>query len=344
LGILKAGGAYVPLDPSYPQERLSYMIEDAALKVVLNHEATSDVLEAYTGSVVALDSTALYTQYSDVELCKSTLGLTSSNLAYVIYTSGSTGKPKGVMIEHEALGNYQLHIKSAYGVNKTDSILQFSNMCFDIFVEEFFGALCHGAKLVLSTSVCRDGLREFVEFCNLYSVSLVSLPTAFWAQLVSDDIVCSSTSIETVIVGGEALTISTVREHDESFGGKVKLLNTYGPTEATITASTYVTNVNNLSAQSVAIGRANINNQLFILDENSSLKPCGSIGELYIGGDGLARGYLNRPDLTAERFIENPFHDAAQTNSSKRLYRTGDLVRYLPDGNLEFIGRADDQV
>ncbi len=344
LAILKAGGAYVPLDPSYPKVRLDYMIEDAALDLILSQGAGTDSLKGFSGQIVALDNRESFVNYSKTTLDKLIVGASPSNLAYVIYTSGSTGKPKGVMIEHKSLVNYQLHTKSAYEITAKDNILQFSNICFDIFVEEFFGALCHGATLVLSNANCRDSLPSFVHFCDLYDVSIVSLPTAFWADLVSDKSNYKRTSIRVVIVGGEALTVSTVHEHYESFGEQVQLINTYGPTESTITATMYQTSVADKRELSIPIGYANTNNQLFVLGEHDNIVPIGSIGELYIGGEGLARGYLNRPKLTAQCFIANPFYDANNSHSSRRLYRTGDLVRYLAHGNLEFIGRADDQV
>ncbi|MEI5640035.1 MULTISPECIES: amino acid adenylation domain-containing protein [unclassified Pseudoalteromonas] len=344
LGILKAGAAYVPLDPGYPSARLDYMVQDAALEVVLTQGAGKDVLTGFSGDIVALDDTALFAQQSSENIDKEQLGLTANNLAYVIYTSGSTGQPKGVMIEHRALLNYQLHTQQAYGVTVSDRILQFSSISFDIFVEEFFGALCHGAQLILSSPVCRQGLQEFVSYCEKHHVTIVSLPTAFWAQIVSDSKVFTNTSIRLVIVGGEALSTATVTEHYKSFPNEVLLMNTYGPTESTITATTYLTSQQCALEQSVAIGKANINNQLLILDDNQNLVPDGVPGELYIGGDGLARGYLNRPELTAERFINNPYYNPNEPGSSARLYRTGDLVRHLTDANLTFLGRTDEQV
>ncbi|KAF7767739.1 hypothetical protein PCIT_a3826 [Pseudoalteromonas citrea] len=341
LGILKAGGAYVPMDPSYPKERLAYIMEDAALDVVLTQGLGAEALAGHTGSLIGLEAGDVYASYSKVGLERSQQGLTSKNLAYVIYTSGSTGKPKGVMIEHLSLLNYQLHMQEAYAMSSDDVILQFSNICFDIFVEEFFGSLTLGASLVLSDSECRNSLQSFIRFCERYSVSIVSLPTAFWAQLVCDRQVCKASSLKTVIVGGETLTASTVSNHYHCLGSDTQLINTYGPTETTITAATYVTSNDDDCEKPVPIGKANINNQLLILDSRQNLIPKGSVGELYIGGDGLARGYLNREELTAKHFIKNPFYC---DGGSEYLYRTGDLVRYVEDGNIEFLGREDDQV
>ncbi|NQZ20720.1 MAG: amino acid adenylation domain-containing protein [Colwellia sp.] len=349
MGILKAGGAYVPLDPSYPQERLSYMLADAALDVVLSQTQVQTVLAGFKGTILTLDELAgtdnhFCSEYPDSNLTAAEIGLKSSNLAYVIYTSGSTGQPKGVMVEHDSLVNYQEHVKTAYELTQADNFLQFSNTSFDIFIEEFFGALCQGAKLTLRDEACQFGLKEFIDFCNQYEVTVVSLPTAFWAQLISSKEKLASTLLRIVIVGGEALSTSTVQHHYQLFRTGVALINSYGPTEATVTATTYVTSASDGLSKVVPIGKPNINNQLFIIDQYNALCPLNCVGELYIGGEGLARGYLNKPELTSEIFINNPFYDASKPNSSVRLYRTGDLVRYLPEGNLEFLGRADDQV
>jgi amino acid adenylation domain-containing protein len=349
LGILKAGGAYTPLDPRYPQERLNYMIQDASLAVVLSQRQVQHVLTGFTGTTLTLDGLGdteshFCCEFDNKNLSVEETKLNAGHLAYVIYTSGSTGQPKGVMIEHSALVNYQKQVKLAYALTQKDNFLQFSNISFDIFIEEFFGALCQGSQLILSNEACRFGLKAFIDFCNQHQVTLVSLPTAFWAQLISAQEKIASTSLRTVIVGGEALSTSTVHSHYQIFSKSVALINSYGPTEATVTATSYMTSSADGLSKVVPIGKPNINNQLLVLDQDNALCPLGCIGELYIGGKGLARGYFNRPELTSETFIDNPFYDESKPNSSLRLYKTGDLVRYLPDGNLEFIGRADDQV
>ncbi|MCF2857585.1 amino acid adenylation domain-containing protein [Pseudoalteromonas sp. SMS1] len=347
MAILKAGGAYVPLDPNYPAERLNYLLEDAGLEVVLSHSSLVETLAAFSGTTVLLDdittpTSVLCANYSKENIVTHSIGLTSSHLAYVIYTSGSTGKPKGVMVEHGSVVNYQEHVKDAYGFSDSDHILQFSSISFDIFVEEYFGALCQGARLVLRDDACQFGLVEFLAFCDAHQVTIASLPTAFWAQLVADQSVISSHSLRTVIVGGEALSSKTVAQHQHHFGSQVALINSYGPTEGTVTATSHVVSQEDDLSQSITIGKANLNNQLFVLDQNNDLTPLGCIGELHIGGEGVARGYLNQSQLTAERFIRHPF--AEQSGRSDKIYKTGDLVRYLNNGNLEFIGRKDDQV
>jgi amino acid adenylation domain-containing protein len=351
LGILKVGGAYVPLDPGYPQERQSYMLEDSALKLVLSQSHIQGVIPEFLGEVMLLDglsdlhhSSHICNDYKVTNLTKVDTDLNSSNLAYLIYTSGSTGKPKGVMVEHGSLVNYQKHVASVYELLNSDSVLQFSNICFDLFVEEFFGALCHGARLVLRNEDSASGMEAFMSFCGENDVSVVSVPTAFWAEMIAQQKSCEYEHLRMVIVGGEALSMSTAKDHEKQFGSKVTLINSYGPTEATITAASYRVESVHFNDKIVPIGKANVNCHLFVLNDNLSLCPKGVVGELFIGGDGLARGYLNRPDLTKKQFIPNPFYDESTANSSPRLYRTGDLVRYLENGDLVFLGRTDDQV
>ncbi|WP_167651268.1 non-ribosomal peptide synthetase [Pseudoalteromonas piscicida] len=347
LGILKAGGAYVPLDPSYPRSRLEYMIADASLSVIVSHGETAEALVSFTKTQVKLDGFALgephpcdaYPRTRPQEV-----GVSASHLAYVIYTSGSTGQPKGVMIEHKAIVNYQNHITHSYNISYTDCVLQFSNTSFDIFIEEFFGALCHGARLELRNEDCMLGLAQFTQFCDEKGVTIASLPTAFWAQQLTEEVVIEETTLRMVIVGGEELTHSTVKRHYMQMPQSTILVNTYGPTEATITATTYVTSAADLVNEVIPIGKPNKNNQLYIL--NAQLELCSEhhIGELYIGGDGLARGYLNKPELTQKVFINNPYYDQHKQTGSRVIYRTGDLVKYSESGCIEFLGRKDSQV
>ncbi|WP_187306152.1 non-ribosomal peptide synthetase [Pseudoalteromonas piscicida] len=347
LGILKAGGAYVPLDPSYPRSRLEYMIADASLSVIVSHGETAEALASFTKTQVKLDGFALgephpcdaYSRTRPQEV-----GVSASHLAYVIYTSGSTGQPKGVMIEHKAIVNYQNHITHSYNISYTDCVLQFSNTSFDIFIEEFFGALCHGARLELRNEDCMLGLAQFTQFCDEKGVTIASLPTAFWAQQLTEEVVIEETTLRMVIVGGEELTHSTVKRHYMQMPQSTILVNTYGPTEATITATTYVTSAADLVNEVIPIGKPNKNNQLYIL--NAQLELCSEhhIGELYIGGDGLARGYLNKPELTQKVFINNPYYDLHKQTGSRVIYRTGDLVKYSESGCIEFLGRKDSQV
>ncbi|WP_281558223.1 non-ribosomal peptide synthetase [Thalassomonas sp. RHCl1] len=338
LAILKAGGAYVPLDPAYPQERLSHMLDDADLKLVITKSSLGAALDL-TGRIgFCLDREDL-AQYPAENLSSSVTGVTPGNLAYVIYTSGSTGRPKGVMVEHRQLNCFLSNVRDRYQIRAEDNVLQFSTINFDIFVEEYFGALCHGATLVLRDEDCMGDLVAFYQFCRLYQVSIVSLPTSFWHQLMLNARVSPPEALRLVIVGGEALQLPLVKAW-LSEPDAPELINTYGPTEATVTACGYHIKAGEISYNTPPIGKANKNVALYVLNEFKQVTPFGSVGELYIGGEGVARGYLNQAQLTQESFIASPFSE----NGDERLYKSGDLVRYLPDGNLEFIGRADDQV
>ncbi len=339
LGILKAGGAYVPLDPSYPQERLSYMMTDASLGVVVSQVGVREVLKNYSGGLIELDNPTLMRNYSTLNLNLSSQGLTSSHLAYVIYTSGSTGKPKGVLTEHRALLSY------ASGFEKQAALchkgyrhgwLWLSSFSFDASLKGIY-LLSTGVKLIVPSQSELLTPPKLVELINQYQVGIVNCAPQLLATLIEEvefpavDLISSGDSL------GEA-TLKTLREF--ALKHERVLINAYGPTETTINSSFSVQSL----YEKEVIGKALANTSLFVLSKTQTLVPKGSIGELYIGGAGLARGYLNRPELTADRFIANPYYDEREPKSSTRLYRTGDLVRYLPDGNLEFIGRVDDQV
>jgi amino acid adenylation domain-containing protein len=336
LGILKSGGAYVPLDPNYPQERLHYMLEDASLDVVLSQAQAEGVLAGFDGSVLLLDglcnvTNSLFSEYSLDNVSVAEAGLSSSHLAYVIYTSGSTGQPKGVMVEHRSVNNLIYSQKNIYqfesSQRETGMIL--ASYAFDAAVEQIFIMLLTSNTIVLPSTqelLAPDKLLKLVT--NHQITHLDSTPS----HLLTIVDCLNHQSVNRVISGGEAI-IPQLRDAIER---DTPLYNVYGPTEACVTSSTA------LSWES--IGKPTRNTAFYLLTDLFDLVPMGSIGELYVGGDGLARGYLNRPELTAERFIANPFYDENQPNSPPRLYGTGDLVRYLPDGNLAFIGRVDDQV
>lgn len=349
--ILKAGAAYVPLDPNYPAERLSYIMEDAKLDLILTQSNSKHVLQSYKGQVISLDGLSDKSQnqhscagYSVANLAPQEVANRSPGLAYVIYTSGSTGKPKGVMIGHQALVNYQLHISKEYRFSDTDRVLQFSSLSFDIFVEEFFGALCSGATLVIKDKECVQGLAAFSEFCNRHKITVASLPTAFWSSMVSYPKHAEIMSLRMVIVGGEALSVQAARNHMEKFGDYTQLVNTYGPTEATITATSYPVSARSLDLDVIPIGKANVNYALYIINHDLTLTPKDCVGELAISGPGLSRGYLNKDRQTNASFVDNPFYQENMPDSYRKLYKTGDQVRRLSDGNLQFMGRLDDQV
>ncbi|TMN35576.1 hypothetical protein CWB89_17190, partial [Pseudoalteromonas piscicida] len=336
LAILKAGAAYIPLDPNYPSQRLFDILQDARPLTVLTSSALQET-QPLGVDCIATDSLSL-SGYSKENVACRHADVTARDLAYVMYTSGSTGRPKGVMVEHQNLVNYQLNVASRYRISAQDRVLQFSSMSFDIFVEELFGALCHGASLVLRNDACMSGAEHFWAFCNEYQITVVSLPTAFWTQINEQSDQPELPWLRCIIVGGEALSAAAVTRFFTQ-QPKIELINSYGPTEATVTASGVSLQPN----APLTIGGANPNTALWVLDEQHRLVPNGVVGELYIGGDGVARGYLNNPEATAASFltVSTLTTNAAQNT---RLYKTGDLVRRLDNGQLEFIGRVDQQV
>ncbi|ODG96161.1 non-ribosomal peptide synthetase [Nostoc sp. KVJ20] len=379
LGILKAGGAYIPLDPSYPQERLADILEDTQLSILLTQERFKEKLPDYAGKTICLDTDwERITQHSTTNPISE---VQPHNLAYIIYTSGSTGKPKGVMIEQRSLMNFVISAIHEYGINATDNILQFASICFDTSIEEILPCLLVGATLVLRTEEMLHSSDEFWRCCREWQLTVLDLPTAYWHQLVAELTSEDSRipeSLRMVIIGGEEAQLEKVKHWHSSVAhlcNPPQLLNSYGPTEATVITTLYQLcmkrhiiipplargdgdsrGVNYMqlhkkmvldrltSTNSVSIGRPISNAQVYILDQYLQPVPIGVPGELHIGGAGLARGYWQRPELTAEKFIENPFHNPKSKIQNPKLYKTGDLARFRADGNLEYLGRVDNQV
>lgn len=345
LGILKAGGAYVPLDPAYPTERLSYMVDDAKISILLTQSQLKSQLPEHQARVVYLDSDwdkiALHDRENPQRVN------TGRDLAYVIYTSGSTGKPKGVMIPHAALSSFAQTALTEYGIEASDRLLQFASINFDVAVEEIYTCLLSGSTLVVRTNETIADLGTFCRACQDLQLTVLNLPTAYWHRLaheLASGEVDLPDCVRLVIIGGEKVLPEFVKSWQEYLKQSKKcdclqLINSYGPTETTVSATMYRISANTSIVGEVPIGRPFPHLQTYILDRYHQPVPIGVPGELFIGGDGLARGYLNRPELTAEKFISN-FLDS----KSARLYKTGDLVRYLPDGNIEYIGRIDKQV
>lgn len=334
LAVLKAGGAYVPIDPSYPVERMRYMLADSAPAVMLTHDAAQDSLLRITldsaATVVNLDH--YLDQRPDQPADNPTpeaAGLTPRHLAYVIYTSGSTGHPKGVMIEHKGLCSLAISLGTDLGFGPRSRVLQFASISFDVCIYEISTALSHGASIYLAPEYLLKSIDALKEIIARYRITHATLPPALLATLDDDE--CFRT-VQILVSTGETCPKPVAARW--SIGRE--FINAYGPTETTVYASTfkYVA----IEGSNVPIGRPIANTRLYILDGQMQPVPTGTTGELYIGGAGVARGYLNRPDLTAERFVESPFV------AGDRLYRTGDLVRYLPDGNVEYLGRLDHQV
>ncbi|MFK1281733.1 amino acid adenylation domain-containing protein [Pseudomonas aeruginosa] len=341
LAILKAGGAYVPLDPTYPQDRLRHMLEDSAVGLLLSQEHLLPGLPLHEGlevlSIDRLERDALVSTDDPV------VNLRPENLAYVIYTSGSTGKPKGVAISHAALAQFS-RIASGYSaLTPEDRILQFATLSFDGFVEQLYPALTRGACVVLRGGDLWDTgelYRQIVE----QGVTLADLPTAYWNLFLLDALAeprRSYGALRQIHIGGEAMPLEGPKLWRQAGMGRVRLLNTYGPTEATVVSSVFDCSAENARVGNASpIGQALPGRTLLVLDEHLGLLPVGAVGELYIASRaGLARAYHDRPGLTAERFLPDPFGEPGS-----RLYRTGDLARRRGDGVIEYMGRADHQV
>ncbi|TLG92994.1 amino acid adenylation domain-containing protein, partial [Pseudomonas edaphica] len=328
--ILKAGGGYVPLDPAYPLERIAYMLQDSAPVVVLAQDATRQLL----GDVPVLDLDHVTWQQQSASNPQ-VPGLTARHQAYVIYTSGSTGQPKGVINEHAGVVNRLLWMQDAYGLKAHDAVLQKTPFSFDVSVWEFFWPLFTGARLVMARP---GGHKEPEYLCQVIEAEQITtlhfVPSMLDVFLAHGD-VSQAKGLARVMCSGEALPGSLVRRFKAQLPG-VGLYNLYGPTEAAVDVTAW-----NCARPDVPdntpIGKPIANTRMYVLDAQLQPVPLGVVGELFIGGVQVARGYLNRPELTAERFLKDPFTDG-------RMYRTGDVGRYLPDGNIEYLGRNDDQV
>ena len=330
LGILKAGGAYVPLDPSYPKKRLAFMLEDAGISVLLTQEQLVAEFSDYEVKTTCLDSdwADISREARDIPVSK----VTAENLAYVIYTSGSTGRPKGVQIEHRSLLNFLHSMRQRPGLTDEDVLLSVTTLSFDIAALELFLPLIVGARLVIaSRAVATDG-RQLSEQLVANEVTVMQATPATWRLLVEAG--WRGSEKLRILCGGEALPRELANQLRER---GACLWNLYGPTETTIWS--IVARIENDEGP-MTLGSPICNTQIYVLDAHLQPVPIGVPGELHIGGDGLSRGYLYRSDLTAEKFVTNPFSD----ESGSCLYKTGDLVRYLPHGSIEFLGRMDYQV
>jgi surfactin family lipopeptide synthetase C len=344
LAVLKAGGAYLPLDREQPAQRLTYMVQDADCQVLITQKHLVDALPAYQGQVVCLDTDwALISQESELNLPSNTV--TAENLAYLIYTSGSTGQAKGVLVKHSSLVNAYYGWEQAYQLRSPSLTchLQMANFSFDVFAGDLIRALCSGTKLVICP-------REFLlEPEKLYALMRQQkVDCAEFVPVVLNNLIQyleksqqSLDFMQLLICGSDSWYGSEYKKIKSFIGQETRLINSFGLTETTIDNSYYESSSKELSTeQLVPIGRPFSNTQLYILDSYLQPVPIGIGGELYIGGASLARGYHNRPELTAEKFIHNKFSNQPDAH----LYKTGDLAQYLPDGNIAFIGRADNQV
>ncbi|MGH7828867.1 MAG: amino acid adenylation domain-containing protein, partial [Candidatus Binatia bacterium] len=338
LGILKAGAAYVPLDSEYPRERLAFILQDTQATVLLTQQRLFNSLQLSRLSVpqvVCLDiDREIIAQHSRENPFA---GIVGENLAYIIYTSGSTGTPKGVMISHEAIRNRLLWAQETYPLSAGDRVLQLSSSSFDFSLWEFCAPLLAGARLILISQGQHLDPTHIVKLIREQNITTAHFVPSALEVFLDDDDLRSCNSLRHVLVGGEILMPELRNRFFYRLHGE--LYNQYGPTEACVDVT--FCNLNRDGSQPlVPIGRPIANTQIYLLDSHFQPVPIGVTGELYIGGIGLARGYLYRPDLTAEKFIPNPFNGEL----GARMYKTGDLARYLPDGNIEFQGRIDHQV
>lgn len=337
LAILKSGGAYLPLDPSYPKERLSFMIQDAQLQLLITHQDMQEYFDREGLGIVRLDR-----DFDEIQKqSKETLNreVIPSSLAYVLYTSGSSGRPKGVMIQRDGLNHFLTAMLMAIPFDEHDILLAVTTICFDIAVLELLLPLKIGAQIILTNSQSFNNVDYLIEMLSRYQVSVMQATPATWQLLLARQWQCKKGF--KALVGGESMPPLVAEQLLEK---KCSIWNLYGPTENTVWSSVYT--VNDIKKdkfgylKSIPIGKPLDSVQVYILDRAYQIMLPGIPGELYLGGPGLARGYLNRTNLTKSKFISHPY----SLNPTARLYATGDLVRYLPDGNIEFLGRMDSQI
>ncbi len=343
LGALKAGAAYVPMDPSLPYERSRAMIQDSEARVLLTQKRFAAHFRDATIPVIALDEAwPALASLSDLD-CPSYAA--PQSLAYVLYTSGTTGQPKGIEISHQALVNHSTAMAKHYELRPTDRVLQFASISFDVAAEEYFPTWAAGASVVLRPNEPVPEFSELRRFIDDHGLTVLNLPTPYWADWIEFCEQPGTTlpvSIRLVIVGSEKARPDSVVRWERLVGDRVIWCNSYGPTEATVTASYFMPErlEDWTSASTVPIGRPIANVELHVLDSACQPVPIGVAGELYIGGAGLARGYHRQAAQTAEKFVPHCF----SRDPGQRLYRTGDRARWRADGNVEFLGRYDDQI
>ena len=334
LGIFKAGGAYLPIDPEYPENRIEFILEDSETKILLSQSWLKTPI-AFDGEVIRLDDYTIYERdHSNLKVVNQ-----AEDLAYVIYTSGSSGNPKGVMVEHKSVMNLLYDMQAQYPLNTNDAYLLKTIYTFDVSVPELFGWIVSGERLIILQQGHEAIPKEIIKMIIKENITHIYFVPSALNIFLDEAGNCSSKdlmSLKYVFTIGEVLKQETIYAFYNYFS-TAKLENVYGPTEATVYNSRYTTNVHNI-IRSIPIGKPIRNVRLYIVDDNIKPQPLGVKGELCIGGVCLARGYLKQPGLTAEKFISNPFIPG------ERIYRTGDLARWLPDGNIEFIGRKDDQI
>jgi amino acid adenylation domain-containing protein len=342
VAILKAGGALVALDPHAPTERLHYMLQDTGAQLVITRQAFVDCLEKSGVEVVSVD--AVWHEASPQSASNPESSVGSENLAYAVYTSGSTGTPKGILVTHRSFVNYALAMMQKFALSPADRRLQFASVSSEPFISEICLSLLAGATLVLRPHQDFASIDEYLRFLEEYKITMATLPSVYWHEWVtamSEGNVFVPSALRCVITGMDKVRADLLGEWKRKVGGRIRWFNGYGPAEATCVATVYEADFSaDDELAAVPIGRPLANTRIYLLDRYLNPVPIGVPGELYIGGHGVARGYLNLPELTAERFMLDRFGD----DPRGRLYRTGDLARYLPDGNIQFLGRSDHQV
>ncbi|AFZ30325.1 amino acid adenylation domain protein [Gloeocapsa sp. PCC 7428] len=335
LGILKAGAAYLPIEPSLPEAALAFRLQDVQVSVLVTQKHLVEKIN-FQAQIICIDA-----DISDSPQDNIRKSANPENLAYVIYTSGSTGKPKGVAIEHRQIVNYVNGILEKLDLPDAASFATVSTFAADLGNTAIFSALCTGGCLHIIAEERATDPVAFAEYCDRYSIDCLKIVPSHLSALLSGSYPRKLLPRQHLILGGEAATWDLIKRVRE-LAPECKILNHYGPTETTVGVLTYPVEEisSDTSSNSVPLGRPLANTQIYLLDKYCQLVPLGVTGEIYIGGDNIARGYINQPELTNERFIRNPFSSKPEA----RLYKTGDLGRYTPDGNLEFLGRIDDQV
>lgn len=335
LGVLKSGGAYVPLDFTYSRKQLSYMLEDAAPPVLLTQQSLLAALPEHTGRNVCLDTE--WTTIAEESTERPSRTATDENLAYVIYTSGSTGAPKGVGIEHRQLQNYLRSIQPRLDLPAGASYATVSTFAADLGNTVIFPALATGGCLHVLSQDRATNPDALAEYFDRHEIDCVKIVPSHLQALLETSTPAKVLPRRCLVLGGEALRADMVRRIGE-LAPDCRILNHYGPTETTVgVLSCHVANIG--GGKTLPLGRPLAGTQIYLLDRNLAPAPFGVAATIYVGGESVSRGYLNRPELTAERFVPNPFGPAGT-----RLYHTGDLARYLPGGNIEFLGRSDNQV
>ena len=345
LGILKAGGAYVPLDPAYPKERLAFIMQDSQVRAVLTQQTTVSSLPVTNACIVCLDNLTQPNEIEALPVALASVSAAADNLAYVIYTSGSTGKPKGVLITHYNVARLFEATRSWFSFDQNDVWTLFHSYAFDFSVWEIWGALLHGGRLVIVPYEVSRSPKVFYELLYTEKVTVLNQTPSAFRQLIQVEQSLSGPpelSLRLVIFGGEALDFRSLIPWFDRHGDRSpRLVNMYGITETTVHVTYRPITEEDLSGTAGSLVGVPIPDlELYVLGKNQNPVPIGVPGELYVGGGGVGRGYLNRPELTAERFIPNPFRYGTAAN----LYRSGDLARFLPNGDIEYLGRIDTQV